>query len=92
MSYEKNIKIFVNNFGVTDYCNDSTILEALEKDNFDAPYHCREGFCGTCRATMLYGNVVYAMEPLAFIDYDEILTCVARPISDVELEIDVTFS
>ena len=59
-----------------------TVLDAVLRTRPDAPYACRGGVCGTCRAQVVEGSVEmdvnYALEP------DElargvVLTCQARP-------------
>ncbi len=62
--------------------NDVAVLEAALAVRADAPFACRGGVCGTCRAKLVEGEVVmdtnYALEP------DEIangyvLTCQSHP-------------
>jgi len=48
-------------------------------------YHCREGFCGACRVRKIIGTVDYTLDPLAFIDDDEILPCCSTPKTDIEI-------
>jgi ring-1,2-phenylacetyl-CoA epoxidase subunit PaaE len=64
---------------------DDTVLEAVLRARPEAPYACRGGVCGTCRARVTQGSVdmdlCYALEP------DElaagvVLTCQARPTSE----------
>lgn len=70
-------------------CGDSeTILDTLERENIDADYNCREGFCGVCRTKLVSGSIDYKVDPLAFIDDDEILTCCTVPTSNIEIKID----
>ena len=67
-----------------------SVLDAVLAARADAPYACKGGVCGTCRARCVEGavemDVNYALEP------DElaagiVLTCQARPTSDrVRLE------
>ncbi|SEL10517.1 ferredoxin [Colwellia chukchiensis] len=65
-----------------------TILETLEVNNIQAPYHCRDGFCGACRANLEKGEIKYKLEPLANIRDGEFLTCCSTPISDIEINFD----
>lgn len=65
-----------------------TVLEALERADVDVNYNCREGFCGVCRTKLITGTVEYHIEPLAFIDDDEILSCCTRPTSDITIKVD----
>jgi ring-1,2-phenylacetyl-CoA epoxidase subunit PaaE len=64
---------------------DDKVLDALLAVRADAPYACRGGVCGTCRARLVAGDVEmetnYALEP------DELkagvfLTCQAHPVGD----------
>jgi ferredoxin len=64
-----------------------TILEDLEENKITIEYHCREGFCGACRCKLISGEVDYTLDPLAFIDDDEILPCCTVPLSDITIEI-----
>jgi ring-1,2-phenylacetyl-CoA epoxidase subunit PaaE len=72
--------------------DDVPILEAALRVRSDAPFACRGGVCGTCRAKLVEGRVEmdtnYALEP------DEIakgyvLTCQSHPVTDtVKLDYD----
>ncbi|MFC5382686.1 1,2-phenylacetyl-CoA epoxidase subunit PaaE [Aquipuribacter nitratireducens] len=62
--------------------DDETVLDAVLRVRADAPYACRGGVCGTCRARVVEGDVEmdanYALEP------DELerglrLMCQSRP-------------
>ncbi|MBO9482494.1 MULTISPECIES: class I ribonucleotide reductase maintenance protein YfaE [Gammaproteobacteria] len=64
-----------------------TLLEALEQENVDMEYQCREGFCGSCQVTLVAGEVTYTTEPIAFIPEGKILTCCCQLNSDVTIEI-----
>ena len=66
---------------------DSTLLNALQKNNVDVLYHCREGFCGACRCKLKSGSVSYINEPLAFVRQGEILTCCSKPDDSIEIEL-----
>lgn len=65
-----------------------TVLEALERAGYEANYNCREGFCGVCRTKLLAGSVEYKVDPLAFIDEDEILSCCTTPSSDIKIKVE----
>lgn len=65
-----------------------TLLECLEKHNVEVHYHCREGFCGACRCKIKSGDVNYIVDPLAYIDDDEILLCCTVPLTDIEIVIE----
>jgi ferredoxin len=38
---------------------DKNILNGLERENIESQFHCRDGFCGACRCTLLQGTVDY---------------------------------
>ncbi|WP_199611876.1 class I ribonucleotide reductase maintenance protein YfaE [Flocculibacter collagenilyticus] len=65
--------------------NHPNLLIALENENIEVNYHCREGFCGACRCKLVSGEVVYNLEPLAFVRKGEILLCCSQPTSDIEI-------
>jgi len=83
------MKIIVNG-KVAEFCTEKhkTLLEALEQQNFNPHYHCRDGFCGACRCKLISGNVNYTLEPIAFIHQGEILTCCSIPQDDIEIDLD----
>ena len=84
----KPCQININDVQTITHDEGSTLLESLERRDISIQYHCREGFCGACRATLQSGEVEYTVAPLAYIDDDEILPCCCRPISDVSIKID----
>lgn len=61
---------------------DETVLEAVLRVRNDAPFACRGGVCGTCRAKLLDGSVTmernYALEDDE-IDAGYVLTCQSHP-------------
>lgn len=65
---------------------DESVLDGALRNNIDAPYACMSGTCNSCQATVTEGEV--KMEDADAlteeeIDSGEILTCCARPTSDV---------
>lgn len=82
-------KISVQNKEVYFDNNKQTLLECLEKNDIEVHYHCRDGFCGACRVTLVSGEINYPQgEPLAFVGDNEILPCCCIPITDISLVID----
>lgn len=72
--------------------NDVSVLEAALKMRADAPFACRGGVCGTCRAKLVEGEVEmdtnYALEPDE-IEKGYVLTCQSHPITaEVFLDFD----
>ena len=65
-----------------------SLLTFLEKNKIQTQFHCREGFCGACRAKLCQGSVVYRHEPLAFIRDGEILLCCSTPEGDIAISFD----
>jgi len=61
------------------------VLEAALRVRADAPFACRGGVCGTCRAKVTEGEVVmdtnYALEPEE-IAAGYILTCQSHPTTE----------
>lgn len=68
------------------------VLDAVAEVRPDAPYSCRGGVCGTCRARCVVGEVemerCYALEQSEIAD-GYVLTCQSYPVTDhVELDYD----
>lgn len=68
-----------------------SILHSAEDAGLELPSSCRNGTCRTCICRMRTGSVRYVIEwPGLSVDEKEegwILPCVARPTSDVVLEV-----
>lgn len=63
-----------------------TILDTALRNNIDAPYACMSGTCNSCQAKTLEGSAeMEGAEALTDdeIDDGEILTCCARPTSEI---------
>jgi ferredoxin len=66
--------------------NDKTLLSCLENASVEVHYHCRDGFCGACRVTLVAGEINYPNgEPLAFVGDGEILPCCCVPKSNITI-------
>lgn len=65
-----------------------SLLEGLERTGHAVEYQCRGGYCGSCRTTIISGEVSYASTPLAFIAAGEILPCCAQPKGQVMLDVE----
>lgn len=65
---------------------DQTILQAMEDAGLEAEYHCRDGHCGACRCKLKKGQVEEVGFAMAYKHSDEILPCISKARSDIELE------
>lgn len=66
---------------------DQTLLQCLHNNGIKSTHHCKDGFCGTCRARLKSGSIKYLKSPLASLREGEILTCCTKPSSDLEIEV-----
>ena len=69
-----------------------TVLQAAMRADLMIPYGCRNGACGTCKGRILDGDVDFgAHQPSTLTDDEKrkglALFCVARPRSDVVIEV-----
>lgn len=62
--------------------DDTVLLDAAKKAGIDAPFSCKTGICGSCRAKIILGSAVmkanYALTEEE-ISMGYILTCQAQP-------------
>ena len=68
------------------------LLETLREQGVDLPYGCKYGGCITCAARLTAGEVDQRRQVALNnrqIDRGYIILCVARPLSDITLEIGV---
>ncbi len=69
-----------------------SILDAALRHGLAFPYGCRGGACGACKGKLISGEISYDdNEPMAITEDEmadrQVLFCVARPTSDVVMEI-----
>lgn len=64
-----------------------TLLEQLERANVPVESQCRRGYCGACRTRVTKGEVEYSSEPLGFTRKGEVLACICRPKSSLEIDV-----
>ena len=64
---------------------EKTLLENLEAQAVEQPFHCRDGHCGVCRCLLLSGEAQYTQPPIAYLRDGEILTCCSKTKNDIEL-------
>ena len=86
---KKPFSISVDDKTISFQESDKNLLECLENSKVEVHYHCRDGFCGACRVTLVEGEIHYPQgEPLAFVGDGEILSCCCVPKSDIRLIIE----
>lgn len=64
--------------------NQQVLLEQLEMQGFRIPYSCRAGICGSCKMTLVSGEVK-ALKQSAIRPDGTILSCSCVPSGDIEL-------
>ncbi|MBF0294874.1 MAG: 2Fe-2S iron-sulfur cluster binding domain-containing protein [Magnetococcales bacterium] len=64
-----------------------SLLELADRHGIALPCGCRAGACGTCEALILSGTVAYAEPPDYRPEEGYCLPCVARPASDLALDV-----
>jgi len=74
---------------------DESLLDACLRDGLPMAFDCRNGGCGVCKCTVLHGEVALgAHQESALTAADReagrVLACVAKPLSDVEIEYEPT--
>jgi len=85
----KHFNISVDDKTIPFLATDKNLLECLENAKVEVHYHCRDGFCGACRVTLVEGEIHYPHgEPLAFVGDGEVLSCCCVPNSDIKLIIE----
>lgn len=78
----------VNHPTPIEHKTDKTLIESIESAGIEMHFHCRQGFCGACRTKLIDGEVEYSIDPLAFIDDNEILPCCCYPKTDLTIKLD----
>lgn len=88
MSYQITIQPSGHVYDAKAY---ETVLESAIEAGFNIPYGCRNGACGSCKGTILSGEVDYGDYARSALSEDEkeqgkALFCCARPLSDLTIE------
>ncbi|PHM48411.1 YcbX family protein [Xenorhabdus miraniensis] len=79
ISIEFNGQRFIGN-------NQQIILEQLENQGIRVPYSCRAGICGSCKLSLLKGDV-QPLKSTSIKDDGKILACSCIPQSDLVIEL-----
>ncbi|MBF3339771.1 2Fe-2S iron-sulfur cluster binding domain-containing protein, partial [Leptospira borgpetersenii serovar Hardjo-bovis] len=64
--------------------NQQVVLEQLEQQGIRVPYSCRAGICGSCRVTLLEGEVT-PLKKSALSDDGTFLSCSCVPAGPIRL-------
>ncbi|NAW68603.1 2Fe-2S iron-sulfur cluster binding domain-containing protein [Vibrio sp. V27_P1S3P104] len=64
----------------------NTLLESMENAGLLPEYNCRDGHCGACRCRLISGEVEYVGFAMAYTQGNEILPCICKAKSALELE------
>ena len=88
MSYRITVQPSGHQFTVLP---DETILEAAIREGVGLPYGCRNGMCGSCKGTVVAGELDYGVYKETALTADEkaagkALFCRAKPLSDMTLK------
>ena len=66
---------------------DGSLLELAIEHNIKARCSCRQGVCGTCAVKLRDGEIAYQRRPEREPEAGKCLPCIARPTSDVVLDL-----
>ncbi len=64
-----------------------SILDLAEASGLSPDYSCRSGICHTCMCRLEEGEVEYVLEPLEPPDEGSVLICVAKPKTNVVVDV-----
>lgn len=67
--------------------DEQSLWELAQANDVVIPSGCLSGVCGSCRVRLLEGSVSYDRYVSVSLKDDECLTCVARPVSNVVLDV-----
>jgi hypothetical protein len=62
------------------------LLDVAESLDVEIDSGCRSGDCGACVRRLLSGEVRYAEQPECDLEDDEVVLCVAKPVSEVVID------
>lgn len=66
---------------------DGSVLELAIDNHIKARCSCRQGVCGTCAVRLKNGTVAYQRQPQRPVESGTCLPCIARPQSDLVLDL-----
>jgi ferredoxin len=84
----KNKKVYVIIFDNKKYriVPTGSLLFDLRQQGIPLERGCLRGVCGVCRVKIKKGKVTYSHAPSYYLYDNEIVTCIATPQTDLELE------
>lgn len=78
-------KVQINRITQLNISSAQTLLEGMEQAGLEPEFQCRDGHCGACKCELLSGEVEYVGFALAFTHPNEILPCICKAKTDVQL-------
>jgi ferredoxin-NADP reductase len=78
---------FARSKNKVDASTGATILEIAEQNQISIDFGCRVGNCGTCSIAIRKGSVKYDESHDADVEEGSCLACIARPASDLVLDL-----
>ncbi|MGF1770930.1 class I ribonucleotide reductase maintenance protein YfaE [Vibrio maritimus] len=78
--------IKINSITTIESNPSNTVLETMEQAGLEPEYNCRDGHCGACRCTLVSGEVEYVGFAMAYTQANEILPCICRAKTDIQLD------
>ncbi|WP_428774920.1 class I ribonucleotide reductase maintenance protein YfaE [Vibrio sp.] len=78
-------RIKINGLTAIESNPSNTLLETMENAGLEPEYHCRDGHCGACRCKLVTGEVEYVGFAMAYTEAEEILPCICRAVTDIEI-------
>lgn len=64
-----------------------SLLDFAEKQGLTPDFSCRAGICGSCRTTLIEGEVTYFQEPLDAPEAGSVLICSCQPRGSIVLDL-----
>lgn len=64
-----------------------SLLDFAEKQGLNPEFSCRAGVCGSCKAALLEGEVVYFQEPLDAPEEGSVLICSCKPKGSIVVDL-----
>ncbi|WPC72338.1 class I ribonucleotide reductase maintenance protein YfaE [Vibrio porteresiae] len=79
-------RVKINDSVTIESNSSNTLLESMEQAGLVPEYNCRDGHCGACRCKLVAGSVDYVGFAMAYTQPGEILPCICKAKTAVELK------